>query len=444
MNPRKPLWITMLVALALLVAPLQAQSAGITAAPGSLDTSFSADGKTTGGWAAYNDGANAVAIQRDGKIVMAGYTEYSDGDEDFLVLRYNPDGTLDSSFGFMGMVVTPFNSTYTDRANAVAIQPDGKILAAGYVYPDGPAAIAVARYNSNGSLDNTFDGDGMVVINIGNNEDVAEALVLQPDGKILLVGHSIISKLIIALARLNSNGSLDTTFDYDGIVTTDLGTATLYDYGMAAALQSDGKILVAGYSATYSSENITLVRYNTDGSLDTSFNGDGIVMADLSVYDEALGLAIQPDGKIVVGGITVVLSGHDFLIARYHIDGSLDTSFGFNGFNTADMCGESESLSAIAIQPDGNILAAGTCFSSPNHDFILARFNSNGELDASFDGDGKTLTNFLGCDDHGNAVAIQPDGKIIVAGESMFDSKFDVALARYWGNSYLYLPALRK
>ncbi|MBN2547676.1 MAG: hypothetical protein JXB15_00850 [Anaerolineales bacterium] len=443
MNARFSLSILLVVVLALLAAaPMQAQSAGILVAPGSLDASFSGDGKATGGWAAFNDGATAIAIQRDGKIVMAGYTEYSDGDEDFMVLRYNADGSPDSSFGLMGMVMTSFDSLNIDRANAVAIQPDGKILAAGYVYASGLADIAVARYNSNGSLDTTFDGDGMAVISISSDDDMAAAMVIQPDGKILLAGSTYIGSYQFALVRLNSNGSLDTTFDGDGKVYTVVGAN--YDYGRAVALQNDGKILVAGYSYSIDTQDISLVRYNSNGSLDTTFCGDGRLLTDITADDRAYAVAVQADGKIVVGGVAMYASGRDFILARYLSNGSLDLSFGVNGISSADICGSSEEMSAISIQPDGMIFMAGYCATSPTDDFILVRFNREGGLDASFDGDGKTMTDFSGNLDRGNAIALQPDGKVIVVGEAVVGGQNDFGMARYWGNSYLYLPALRK
>lgn len=438
MNTRFSLWITLVIVLALLVgAPWQVKAAGISSAPGNLDTSFSGDGKATGGWAAFDDGAHAVAIQRDGKIVMAGYTEYSDGDEDFMVLRYNADGSPDSSFGFMGMVMTSFDSLYSDRANAVAIQPDGKIVAAGFV-AIGNGDIAVARYNSNGSLDTTFDGDGKAVISIGSSEDNANALVIQPDGKIVLVGYSIINnKVILALARLNNNGSLDTTFDLDGKITTDIGVTSAYSYGRAVALQSNGNIVVAGFSYS-TTHDIVLAIYTAMGGL-ISIN-----ITDVSVDEKAFSVAVRPDDKIVVGGVTVGASGYDLMVARYHSDGWPDSSFGVNGISSVDVCGDSEQINAIALQPDGMILAAGECGVYPTYDFILARFQQDGGLDSSFDGDGKTMTDFSGNPDRGNAIALQPDGKVIVAGEVTVGSQTDFGLARYWGNSYLYLPALRK
>ena len=300
--------------------PAQAQAA---VTPGSLDTTFGTDGKVTTNFSA-DDSGNAVALQPDGKIVVAGYTNTN-----FAVARYNADGTLDTTFDSDGKVTTAIGSG-TDKGYALGLQPDGKIVVAGESHNGTDKDFALARYNANGTLDNTFgtvdSGQtrlGYATTTIGSADDVAYGLALQPDGKIVLAGQSNNgSNLDFALARYNANGTLDTSFGTGGKVTTAFGNGI--DSISAVALQPDGKIVVAGYTNT----DFALARYNANGSLDTSFSNDGKVTTDLgTAFDAVYAVALQPDGKIVAAGEILTAFG----LARYNADGSLDTTFGEDG-----------------------------------------------------------------------------------------------------------------
>ena len=275
---------------------------------GSLDTSFSTDGKTTTAFGS-NDYGRAVALQTDGKIVVAGYTDFS-GNNDFAVVRFNSDGSKDTSFDTDGEVTTSFGGD--DQARAVLVQPDGKIVAAGF-WDGGSAHFAVARYNSNGSLDTSFSTNGLATVDFGA-EDFARAAALQADGKIVLAGCTNVSgNSNVALARLNTNGSLDTSFDTDGRVTTAV-SASLSDCANGVAIQSDGKIVVTGSVTTgFLAANVVVIRYNSNGSLDTGFGAGGIVTTSVSGLDLGTAVAIQSDGKIVV--TTAGFAG--FTVLRY-------------------------------------------------------------------------------------------------------------------------------
>lgn len=299
--------------------------------PGLLDTSFDNDGIAITQIGMATDRANAIALQADGKIVAAGSTNNVDGanQDDFGLVRYNADGSLDNSFDLDGKVVTPI-SNFNDIAYAIAIQPDGKIVAAGYANPvEGSATFALARYNPNGSLDPSFDFNGIVITQIGEpSAAVASAVAIQPDGKIVVGGRNI--GVGFALARYNPDGSLDTSFDADGIVITPVGSGGDVK---ALVMQSDGKIVVAGYSTT-NIQAFALARYNPDGSLDTSFDGDGFVRTPIGVNSIAQAAAIQSNGKIVVAGRATfgTISAHpDVALLRYNENGSVDTSFGIEG-----------------------------------------------------------------------------------------------------------------
>jgi len=337
--------------------------------------------------------------------------------------RYNSNGSLDPTFDYDGKVVTDIRDS--DYGNAIAIQADGKIVVAGESYTGNNRDFSLARYNSDGSLDPTFDGDGKVVTDIGGTEKI-NAMLIQPDGRIVVAGTSDNwGEDNYALARYNSDGSLDTTFDGDGKVVTSIGSI---DIAYAIAIQLDGKIVVAGLSLTGSNWDFSLARYNSNGSLDPTFDGDGKVVTDLGGVDVALDMAIQPDGRIVAAGESDNPGEQDYALARYNSDGSEDDSFGFRGIVETDIRDEDYG-NAIALQADGKIVVAGLSITGGRWDFSLVRYNSDGALDLTFDGDGNVVTDLGGRDD-AYAMVIQADGRIVVAGVSdVTDVNF--ALARY-------------
>jgi uncharacterized delta-60 repeat protein len=392
------------------------------AAPGDLDPTFSGDGKQMIDFGGSESGSDVV-LQADGKIVVVGGTS-----GDFALSRYNTDGSLDVTFSGDGKQTTDFPGEI-HSASDVALQVDGKILVAGdYV---------LVRYNTDGSLDTTFSDDGILATN------VAVALAIQADGKIVVVGTVLeypASDFVpypptdFAVARYNSDGTVDTSFSDDGWLTSGLYDAS--DTGREVAIQpDDGKIVVVGDGA--------LARYNTDGSPDTTFSGDG---------GWGAALAIQADGDIVVGGTSdppPPCSGctdplPDFALARYDSDGTPDTSFSGDGIQTTDF-GSWDYGESVAVHPDGKIVVAGNAYQGGTDDFAVARYNADGTLDTSFSGDGKQTTDFggyLGGWDRVGAVAIQPDGNIVVVGTNSAhpvcfcpDSRPDIALARYEGGS---------
>ena len=392
---------------------------------GSLDTSFSGDGKQTTDFGP-DDEATGVAIQANGNIVVVGFTESGPGGGDFALARYNPNGSLDPSFSGDGTRRTDFGGD--DQANGVALQGDGKIVAvgggdAGGDNPD----FDIARYNSNGSLDTSFSGDGKLTTDFGGL-DLANGVALQGGGKIVAVGVSRTGTSrtgSFALARYNPNGSLDPSFSGDGKQTTDFGDD---DVATGVAIQSDGKIVVVGGGG--GGDDFALARYNPNGTLDFTFSGDGKQTTDLGGEDEANTVALQANGKIIaVGEGEGGNSG--FALARYNPNGTLDTSFSGDGKQTTPFAGHDEAQ-GVAIQEDGKIVVVG-------HGFAIARYNPNGSLDTSFSGDGKrTTTDFGGFGEDATAVAIQDDGKIIVVGSVAGPMLYaDFAIARYNPNGTL-------
>ena len=288
----------------------------VWAAAGELDTTFDTDGKVTTSIGSGDDYVNSVVLQSDGKIVAAGYS-YNGSNYDFAIVRYNTDGSLDTTFDTDGKVTTPIASG-DDRAYSVVLQSDGKIVAAGYSYNGSDNDFAIVRYNTDGSLDTSFDTDGKVTTPI-TRFDVATSVVLQSDGKIVAAGYSYNGPdNDFAIVRYNTNGSLDTTFDTDGKVTTPIGSSG--DVATSVVLQSDGKIVAAGYSHNGTDSDFAVVRYNTNGSLDTTFDTDGKVTTPIgSGNEEANSVVLQSDGKIVVAGSSVNGSNYDFAVVRYTI-----------------------------------------------------------------------------------------------------------------------------
>jgi uncharacterized delta-60 repeat protein len=397
------------------------------AGPGDLDPTFDADGRVTTDFAGDADGAIAVAIQSNGKIVAAGSSGL-----DFALARYNADASLDPTFDGDGRVTTDFAGD-ADVAWALALQADGKIVTAGRAMVSGIEDFALARYNTDGSLDPTFDGDGKVTLDF-DGRDQAFALALQGDGKIVAAGRAEVSGIEdFALARYNTDGSLDPTFDGDGKVTTDFAGRS--DAAFAVAIQENGEIVAAGCASCIgTADDFALARYNTDGSLDPTFDGDGKVITDFARdTDQARAVAIQEDGKIVATGLTVVASpfSSDFALARYNTEGSLDRIFSADGKVTTDFAGDADVARAVAIQGDGKIVAGGNADVAGTHDFALARYKTDGSLDPLFSGDGRVTTDFAGDTDVAWEVALQGDGKIVAAGGARVSGTADLALARY-------------
>jgi uncharacterized delta-60 repeat protein len=406
--------------LALLLTLTQALSA--YAAPGDLDTTFSGDGKQQTDFFGDLDGVNSVAIQADGKIVAAGYARMATGDYDFALARYNPNGTLDANFDGDGKVTTDFQGD-GDIASHVIILSDGKILVAGEATTAGGGAdFALARYLPDGSPDNSFSGNGRLVTDFNGDTDEALSMVIQPDGKILLAGECDLSGAYdFALARYSANGTLDTSFSTDGKLTTSFGAD---DAAFGVTLQSDGKIVAAGFTGTAPNYDVAVARYNTNGDLDTTFSFDGKVTTDFNGgQDLGIDVVVQPDGKIVTGGVAEG-TNLNFGLVRYLTDGTLDTTFSGNGKVTTDFSGDDYGY-AIALQSNNKIVAFGM---SDLTDFAVARYNPDGTLDTTFNSDGKVATPF-----NGGAAAgiIQVDGKLLAAGVA----SDDFGLIRYEGDS---------
>jgi uncharacterized delta-60 repeat protein len=420
------------LALAMVLAPAliygQARS-------GTLDGSFGTGGKVTTDFVGSgDDDAAAVAVQLDGKLVAAGQATINGG-LDFALARYSSNGTLDAGFGRSGKVTTDFGSIF-ERATSVAVQRDGKVVAAGGAVINSFNDFALARYNSNGTLDTSFGTGGKVITDFEGVSAEAYSVAVQTDGKIVVAGEANIDGGDdFALVRYNSNGTLDTTFGTGGKVTTDFGLLQQgFSYALAysLAVQPDGKLVVAGQASINGVYDFALARYNSNGTVDTTFGTDGKVTTNFaSPFDGAFSVAVQPDGKIVAAGFAFLNRGVDFALARYNSNGTLDASFGTGGKVTTDIASPNDGAFTVAVRRDGKIVAAGRTFINGGFHSGLARYNSNGTLDATFGTGGKVTTSFGGYDDQVSSVAVQADGKIVEAGGATLNGGSDFALARY-------------
>jgi uncharacterized delta-60 repeat protein len=393
---------------------------------GSLDSTFNGTGKVTTPIGATYDAAFALAVQADGKLVAAGYSQNGTND-DFAVVRYNTNGSLDSTFNGTGKVTTPIG-TSTDVARALAVQPDGKLVAAGYSHNGSNDDFAVVRYNTDGTLDTTFNGTGKVTTPIGSFGGDARALAVQADGKLVAAGGSYNgSNFDFAVVRYNTNGSLDTTFNGTGKVTTPIGAAN--DVAYALVVQADGKLVAVGYSVNGTTDDFAVVRYTTDGQVDTIYPPGVVTNSDLF----ATGLAQQSDGKLLVSGGGAV--DNEAKVARYLEDGTLDTSFGSGGIVSIDFSSPTQYFEdVLQQQPDGKVVAAGKL----DDDFLITRFFSNGLLDGTFGTGGSATTDFGG-DEGAQFILQQGDGKLVAVGTTFIAGDWDFALARYTASGALDL-----
>jgi len=416
------------------------------AVDGDLDPTFGTDGKVLTDFDHSTDIANAVAIQADGKLVVVG-TTYRDNDfsnEDFAVARYNPDGTLDKTFGIGGKVQTDFPDLAA-VASSVVIQPDGKIVVAGGAFPlfTFLGDFKVVRYNSNGSLDSSF-GDGGIVTTTFPEGSYAFDVALQADGKIIAAGTVFVdfnpgesSNTDFALARYNPDGTPDAIFGNGGQVSTDfLG---LEDDAFSVLIQPDGKIVAVGSAndpATF--YDFAAARYPSNGTIDTTFGVAGKVSNDFGVagFDRAQSAALQADGRIVAAGFAISQNGgvQNFAVARYTSNGILDTTFSGDGKTQIDFGNCCQSATKLLLQSDGKIITVGgSNGESSEDDFLLARLNPRGSLDNTFGVGGQVRTSFGDLNGGANGAALQSDGKIVAVGfQATFSNQWaNFALARY-------------
>lgn len=389
--------------------------------PGPLDPSFGGDGIVTTTVGSIAE-ANGVVVQPDGKIVVAGQAQSS-----FLVARYNSDGGLDLGFGTGGVVTTPIGSGYA-QVNGIVLQSDGKIVAAGYATNGGDWDFAVARYDEYGNLDSGFGTGGVVTTSIGSSNDEAYAVALQADGRIVVAGYSNSGgDYDFTVMRYGSDGALDGGFGTGGVVTTHIGTDS--DYGRGLTIQPNGRILVVGWSYQGSDRMLSLVRYTGAGVLDNGFGTSGVVTTSIGPDTKGYAVALQSGGRIVVAGQSQSPGGDDdFALLRYDSGGSLDTTFGNNGLVTTSFGTSDDRIQAVVVRPDDRIVAAG---SNVGDRVAVAYYNANGTPVNGFGVGGKANVDVGSRGDAGDGMDLQADGRIVIAGDNGLESGTALAVVRY-------------
>ncbi|MEM7344047.1 MAG: hypothetical protein AAF485_07380 [Chloroflexota bacterium] len=399
--------------------------------PGDLDTTFNETGVVTTSITEF-DQAFGVAIQPDDKLVVTGLTS-GGGNQTFATIRYNKDGSLDTTFNNTGIVTTSI--TGDDGSITLATQDDGKVVVGGVARGNegGLNTVALVRYTITGTLDTSFNNTGSITTPVGSQGSSVRDIKIQADGKIIGGGSSSneASGSDFTLVRYTSTGMLDTTFNNTGVVTTSIPEGRV----MVIALQPDGKI-IAGGSTT---GGAALARYTSEGSLDTTFNQTGVVttnVGNIALY----GVALQADGKILVSGAAGTGST-EFALMRFTPDGALDTTFNGTGLVTTSINITYVGASGVAVQPNGRIVVTGGSDSgNGDGNFAILRYNSDGALDTTFGGTG-IITTVITTQNDGAATSplIQSDGKIVAVGSSTLDTGSAFTVVRYIGDPYLTL-----
>lgn len=395
-----------------------------------LDTSYSDDGVQINNIGTGDDYGFTAKIQTDGKIVVSGIS-FNGQNYDLVVIRYNSNGTLDTSFSSDGILTTDIGSNSLDISTIVT-QNNGKINIAGTYHNASSVDFAIIQINDDGSFDNTFSDDGIQTTDFGGLDYVL-CMAIQNDGKILVGGKStfLFEHSEISIARYNTNGTIDSTFNGGGSFTTNFGEASVK--ANSISIQSDGEIIVVGeYDDTISNIDLLALRLTNSGILDLTFSDDGIQIIDIAgSTDRAFSCALQTNGKIIVTGTTIVGSSYDIVLLRLNNDGILDTTYSDDGIQTIDISNSNDYGYSVAIQTDGKILVGGSYQVNSNFTIFVLRTNSNGTLDTSFNGNGILISSPSIGNNYCNSILIQSDNKFVIAGTSFNGTNYDITTIRF-------------
>ena len=417
-HPSRRTRLTCLLAAAVLSTGGTAQAGGVAPSPeGSvaptqppsslfLDPAFGVEGKTT--TERFGGDRSAMALQPDGKVVMVGGTFV-----DFIMARFDANGQLDTTFGDGGFVTTDIVPDQQEESLAVAVQPDGGIVLAGYVGFD--ATFALARYLPDGTLDTTFGDDGKVM---GEVPGRAYAVAVQPDGGIVAAGEATAGRSDpdwsdFVMARFLPDGTLDPAFGEGGVVVTDITGGT--NLARNIVVTPDGGIVLSGepIGDFPGSDHTDIARYAADGQLDAGFGSGGVLALAGSRVGQ--GLALQEDDRLVLVGQAVVAEERRFAVVRLAADGTPDDTFGEGGWVTTDVGDQGDAATAVALDHDGRIVVAGWS-GDINNDFAVVRYLPDGSIDPSFANGGTLTVDFVLLPDFAESVAVQPDGMVVLGG----------------------------
>lgn len=394
---------------------------------GTLDTSFGSSGKVTTNFSGTNDELKALVLDSDGKIIAVGKTSNGSND-DFAVARYLTNGTLDTTFGTGGVVTTDFSSQ-NDVAYAVKLQSDGKIVVAGTAVSATGSTFAMARYTTTGVLDTTFGSSGVVTTAIGATYDEIRSMAIQSNDAIVVGGFSKGATYFRAVvARYTSVGVLDTTFNSNGQRIMAIGSQDCQIYDVI--VESTGLITSCGTAVGTTDRDFLAARLLSDGSLDTNFNGSGTATQNIGsgTVDTAYSLKKNTEGKYVIAG-TSSSSTDSMAVIKLSSTGALDTTFATQGLFTGKVNSNNTTAKAMLILAADKILTAGT-ESGTTFNFGLIKASYLGVLDFSFGTSGALSLDFNSNLDDLSTLAVQTDGKILVGGRTYNGSNYDFALAR--------------
>ncbi|MFO0357199.1 MAG: T9SS type A sorting domain-containing protein [Sphingobacteriaceae bacterium] len=412
----------------------------VKAQDGVLDNTFGTGGKVSISYD-YVDEIKDIAIQPDGKIVAVGTTDDQTTElTNILIARFLSNGTIDNSFGTNGWITTTVVPNFNCNAFALELQSDGKIVVGAETNDTANTSplsgkFLILRYNSNGTLDNSFASNGILSVTNTSTVDpltFTSDLIIQPDGKIVLCGcnYSTANSTNLIFIRANTNGSLDNTFGTNGVAS--LATTLGSPFPMCMAIQTDNKIAFAGAIDNQTSNSPFISRLNTNGSIDPTFGSAGFVNPAYSSSSGFKDIKLDASGNIYVCGF----DNNGSLIARFTNTGAADATYGNAGSIISFMgTQQTEMLNQLAIQPDGKVIAAGF---ADGH-FAMMRTTSQGSLDAAFGTNGVVTTTFTsGIGSEAYGLELQSNGKIVLGGSNItanMNSAFEFALARYNNNS---------
>lgn len=409
------------VPLAILLVGCSSDS-GPLGQQGRIDRSFNAPAGYVLHYGAPGEQERGVetTIQPDGRIVVLGY-RYNGRNNDILLLRYNADGSPDASFGSAGTTVFDVPGSEDEKGLGLSLQADGKIVVAGYLRFAGKRDVLVARFTADGALDRSFGAGGYVTYaGAGDGTDIGFGAAVQGDGKIVVVGEALHQGSQDALLiRYHKDGTLDSSFGTGGVFAYN-GGAGKADKGFAAAIAQDGGIVLTGSSIAAAKEDVLVLKVTSDGKLDPSFGTGGVAIysgpGDESDYGNAV--AIQPDGRIVIVGASSRGGQFDILTLRYNPDGTLDRSFAGTGATTFGRPGDLYDYAwGVAIQPDGKLVLAGATANGTDNDGLILRYLPDGTLDEGFASSGVFTFAVPGAAEESlAALALQDDGRIVAAG----------------------------
>ena len=437
-SPQRPIAVGRAATFVLTLAVLSVTLYGAHRNRGALDATFGIDGRVTTDFGR-NDTALAVAVTPLGQIVAAGYTMGpGPADVDIALARYNPDGSLDASFGTAGRVMTDLGAV--EVARAVAVTRRGDTIVAGTISrAPGANDFLLLRYSADGSLDPGFGDHGVVVIDLFDTNDEGMDMAVMANGDIVVAGTIDWSGTSIqtdfGIARFTSDGSLDQSFGSAGKAIVDFGGR---EYAAALAVRPNGAVVVAGTTMSQSGGyDVALARLTSDGRLDDTFGVGGRVVTDFGRTEILGDVALMPNGSIVVvGTLPLAVAGGDFLVARYRPNGDLDRSFGVAGRIATDFGLGQDAAFGVQTRPDGTILVAGrtsrTDWPLTFDNFALAQYDTHGRLDGEFGTAGLVVTDFGQSADEARALAFLPGGGVVAAGQTWSgEGTVDFALAVY-------------